>query len=197
MAYFAAGLTRSTNGWAGTELDLDEIDDVAILADALRDLDEDAETALALIEQEDVYCAIVRVDGPEDPRVFVSDDQARAVSRIAAMLLDEAEPSSLAIDDEAADLNDVDTVDAVDTDGAFDDGHTEDDGDGDDRPADDRGSADDVTPAGDPEIVADLGTSARALVALCGREGTLPGDILAAVCANAGCLDELEALHEG
>lgn len=186
MGYFAAGLTRGAHGWTGTELDLDEIDDVAALADALRDLDEDAETALALIEQEDAYCAIVRVDGPEDPRVFVSDDQARGISRIAAMLLDEAEPSALVIDDGPADVDEAD-ADSDDVDDVADVA---------DEP-DDRDSPDGVTPAGDAEIVADLGTSAPTLVALCGREGTLPADILSAVCANAGCLDELEALHEG
>lgn len=191
MAYFAAGLTRSAHGWTGTELDLDDIDDVAALADVLRELDEDAETALALIEQDDIYCAIVRVDGSEDPRVFVSDEQARVVSRIAALLLDEAAPAPVDLDDTSAE---------DDLDGPADDLPADDDDLGDADLAADEEAEDSVdagTPAGDVEIVADLGTPARTLVALCGREGTLPEDVLTAVCAHAGCLDELEALREG
>lgn len=54
----------------------------------------------------------------------------------------------------------------------------------------------DSAPFGDAEIVEDLGTSAADLIAMCSREGTLPIDLLAAVCEKAGCgetFDELRA----
>ena len=48
---------------------------------------------------------------------------------------------------------------------------------------------------GDPTVVADLGTSARELLALLRQEGTLPSDVITTVCEKAGCLNELEALR--
>jgi len=48
-------------------------------------------------------------------------------------------------------------------------------------------SAHDSAPFGDPEIVDDLGTSAFDLLTMCAHEGTLPIDVLVAVCEKAGC----------
>jgi putative tRNA adenosine deaminase-associated protein len=48
---------------------------------------------------------------------------------------------------------------------------------------------------GDAGVVADLGTSARDLLALLRHEGTLPSDVITTVCEKAGCLTELEALR--
>jgi putative tRNA adenosine deaminase-associated protein len=56
--------------------------------------------------------------------------------------------------------------------------------------------AHDSAPFGDPEIVEDLGTSAGDLLAMCNHEGTLPIDVLVAVCEKAGCgevFDDLRA----
>jgi putative tRNA adenosine deaminase-associated protein len=50
-------------------------------------------------------------------------------------------------------------------------------------------------PLGDAGVVADLGTSARDLLAMLRHEGTLPSDVITSVCEKAGCLDELEALR--
>jgi putative tRNA adenosine deaminase-associated protein len=47
--------------------------------------------------------------------------------------------------------------------------------------------AHDSAPFGDPEIVEDLGTSAFDLLTMCAHEGTLPIDVLVAVCDKAGC----------
>jgi putative tRNA adenosine deaminase-associated protein len=56
--------------------------------------------------------------------------------------------------------------------------------------------AHDSAPFGDAEIVDDLGTSAVDLISMCAHEGTLPMDVLVAVCEKAGCgeaFDELRA----
>jgi putative tRNA adenosine deaminase-associated protein len=53
----------------------------------------------------------------------------------------------------------------------------------------------DSEPLGDAAVLADLGTPARDLLALCAHEGTLPSDVISEVCERAGCLDELEALR--
>ena len=45
---------------------------------------------------------------------------------------------------------------------------------------------------GDADLLADLGTNRRELVALVKHEGTLPADVITEVCQRAGCVDELE-----
>jgi putative tRNA adenosine deaminase-associated protein len=51
-------------------------------------------------------------------------------------------------------------------------------------------------PVGDAAVLADLGTPAAELLALCAEEGLLPADVLTAVCERAGCEDVLESLRE-
>ena len=94
MTYFAAALPRTDDGWTGRELDLHEVDDLEALADELRDLSGDAEgPALLLLEEDDEYVAVVRVDGGtgslDEPRVFLSDRRAVLGSDVAAMLWEE------------------------------------------------------------------------------------------------------------
>ena len=50
-------------------------------------------------------------------------------------------------------------------------------------------------PLGDADLLADLGTPRRELLALVAHERTLPGDVISEVCERAGCLDELEMLR--
>jgi putative tRNA adenosine deaminase-associated protein len=54
----------------------------------------------------------------------------------------------------------------------------------------------DVEPAGDADILADLGISTAKLLELCTQEGMLPSDITAEVCQAIGCGDEVEELRE-
>ena len=54
----------------------------------------------------------------------------------------------------------------------------------------------DAEPLGDADLLTDLGTSASELLELCAHEGTLPSDVISAVCESAGCSDELENLRE-
>ena len=64
MSYFAAALTRSSEGWTGSELDLDDYTDLETLVDALRDLSgDDNGPVVLLLEEDDEYVAVVRVDG--------------------------------------------------------------------------------------------------------------------------------------
>lgn len=176
MPYFAAALARTPSGWRATELDLDEVEDFADLTDMLRDLDEDADQTLLFLEEDDVYVAIVRVDGAEDARVFVSDIRAGEESRIAVMLLEEAgtpEPVPFLVDDE------LDSADAA----------SDDD--------DDSAESTDVVPAGDADLLADMGTPSAGLLALCAHEGLLPADVITEVAKRAGCVDELEEIRGG
>ena len=61
----------------------------------------------------------------------------------------------------------------------------------------DEGTRPIAEPVGDTALLADLGTSADDLLALCAEEGLLPADVLTAVCERAGCDEVLESLREG
>jgi len=174
MSHFAAALARTGDGWLAQEMDLGEVEDLDTLTDALRDVaaDTEASTAVLFVEEDDEYLAIVRLDGDNEPRVFLSDVRAIDTSPIAAMLYEEAAAEELEEELESDDDEDDDEDD-------------EDDGSL-------RAEAD---PAGDVELLADLGTPGKVLLDLCAEEGMLPGDIITAVCETLGCAEQVEALR--
>ena len=162
MSYFAAALARTPAGWTAEELDLDGLSDVDAVADRVRDVDGEAETALLFVEEDDEYVAILRVDA-DDLRVFVSDSQAAETYPVAGIF------AGAAVEDEPpppADSDDDEEEDPPDSE-----------------------------PVGDADLLADLGTSRRDLIALVTHERTLPSDVITEVCERAGCLDELETLR--
>lgn len=53
----------------------------------------------------------------------------------------------------------------------------------------------DAAPFGDAGLLADLGMPAGELVELAQHEGTLPADLIDAVCERLGCVSELEAVR--
>jgi putative tRNA adenosine deaminase-associated protein len=53
----------------------------------------------------------------------------------------------------------------------------------------------DSEPVGDADLLSDLGTPRRDLIALVTHERTLPADVISEVCERAGCIDELESLR--
>jgi putative tRNA adenosine deaminase-associated protein len=73
VAYFTAVLLRDGDKWSARDVDLDDLSDLGELADRLRLIEAGEEPVLVMIEREDAWWAVVRVDGDEDPRVFVSD----------------------------------------------------------------------------------------------------------------------------
>ncbi|MFP5219499.1 MAG: tRNA adenosine deaminase-associated protein [Actinomycetes bacterium] len=107
MSYFAAALARTDDGWTGEELDLDDVEDLEALAEVLRDLTGDGSgPALLLLEEDDEYVALVRVDGGSgslsEPRVFLSDRRAVTGSDVAALLWEEPEEEADEEDEEGA-----------------------------------------------------------------------------------------------
>jgi putative tRNA adenosine deaminase-associated protein len=160
MSAFAAVLARRGDRWRAAEVDLDECESVADIADLASDFP--GELRLVLIEQDDEYAAIIRVDDEGDePRAFLSDGHAADAFQLAAVI--------------AEDLDEI--------------GEDELDGDEDAPPAHDS------APFGDAEIVEDLGTSPSDLLAMCAHEGTLPMDVLVAVCEKAGCGEAFDDLR--
>jgi len=92
VSYFTAVLAREGRSWTVHDLDVDAAPDLAELTVDLRAVAEADEPVLLLVEREDAWWAIVRVDGEEDPRVFVSDVAGAAASSYAEVLADLGTP---------------------------------------------------------------------------------------------------------
>ncbi|MFI8888767.1 tRNA adenosine deaminase-associated protein [Streptomyces paradoxus] len=154
--YFAALLARTEDGWEASDTELDDVETLSDLADLAREASPDEDTVLVLIEQEDAWFGVVRVDGEEDPRIYVSDAAAAARSSYGEILLT----------DEllGRDPDDGDDLDALDLDGTEDGESDEDDDDAEDG-AGAAGSAESVPhgPVGDALILDDLGVSEKEL----------------------------------
>ena len=160
MTYFAAVLSRTSGRWSCTEVELADCESLSDIADVVRDVP--GSVRLLIVEQDDEYTAMVRVDDDDDePRAFLSDGHAADAYPMAALIaeeLDEIGEDELSEDEDAP-------------------------------------PAHDSAPFGDAEIVEDLGTSAADLLAMCAHEGTLPIDVIVAVCEKAGCADAFEAVR--
>lgn len=180
--YFAALLARTEDGWQASEPDLDDVETLADLSDLARTAGEEEETVLVFIEQEDAWFGVIRVDGEEDPRIYVSDAAAAARSSYGEILLT----------DEVLGRDPEDLDDLVDLDGT-------EDGDDDEDVALDAvpGPSEDhvpVGPLGDTDLLADLGMSSKELLALSG-DGALTGEALGEIADALGCGDVLEAVR--
>ena len=87
MPYFTAVLARDGDKWFPRNVDVDALESLDDFADALRAREVgEAEPVLAFIGREDSWWAVVRVDGDEDPRVFVSDVAGAAASTYSELL---------------------------------------------------------------------------------------------------------------
>jgi putative tRNA adenosine deaminase-associated protein len=160
MTYFAAVVARAGDRWRAAEAELDDCESLADLGELLQD--NAGEVRLLVVEQDDEYAAIVRLDADEDePRAFLSDGHAADAYPLAALV--------------AEDLAEI----------------------GEDELEDDEDAppAHDSAPFGDADIVEDLGTSASDLLGMCAHPGTLPVDVLVAICEKAGCGEVFEDLR--
>ncbi|CAL9491514.1 tRNA adenosine deaminase-associated protein [Streptomyces sp. enrichment culture] len=175
--YFAALLARTEDGWEASDTELDDVETLSDLADLAREASPDEDTVLVLIEQEDAWFGVVRVDGEDDPRIYVSDASAAARSSYGEILLTDELLGREPGDDDA-------DLDALDLDG------TE---DGDDEESDDDGaaaSAESVPhgPVGDPGILDDLGVSEKELK-------SLSSDAVTEIAEALGASETLETVR--
>jgi putative tRNA adenosine deaminase-associated protein len=85
VSYFIGVLGHSGSGWRALDVDLEVAQTVDEMAEELR-LAGDGAPVVAVIEHEDDWFALVRVDDGEDPRAFVSDREATGRSRYADLL---------------------------------------------------------------------------------------------------------------
>ncbi|MEU0401971.1 hypothetical protein ABZ318_17345 [Streptomyces sp. NPDC006197] len=177
--YFAALLARTEDGWEASDTELDDVESLSDLAELAREASDD-DTVIVFIEQEDAWFGIVRIEGEEDPRIYVSDGAAAARSSYGEMLTREI------LGDDLDDL--VDDLEALDLDGT-EDGEPLDAGtDEDDEAGSVAAEAVPAAPVGDRLILADLGMSAEDLLAL-------ETDALAEIAEALGAAEVLEAVR--
>jgi len=152
------------------------VETLSDLADLAREASAEDDTVLVLIEQEDAWFGVVRIDGEDDPRIYVSDAAAAARSSYGEILLTDELLGREPGDDDA-------DLDSLDLDGT-EDGEDEDDGD------EDTPSAESVphSPVGDAEILDDLGVSAKEL-------RTLDEDALNTIAEALGASEVLETVR--
>lgn len=74
MSYFAAVFAQTPQGWIGAEAMLAEAEGVDDVADLMREaaVESYGDPVVLLIEQDDDWFAVVRLDGQEEPRAYVS-----------------------------------------------------------------------------------------------------------------------------
>ncbi|MGF1428824.1 hypothetical protein [Kitasatospora sp. LaBMicrA B282] len=184
MAYFAAVLARTEDGWDASETELDNVETLADLADLAREAAQDEDTVLVFIEQEDTWFAVVRVDGEEDPRIFVSDAAAAKRSSYGDVVLTD-ELVGRAGDSEFDNLDDLVTEleDSADAD-------DEDEEEDEEAPA---AGAERVPvgPLGDAALLADLGIGEKELLGI----SSDPNDALGEIADALGCAEVLEAVR--
>lgn len=112
--YFAALLARTEDGWEASDTELDDVETLSDLTDLAREASVDEDTVLVFIEQEDAWFGVIRVDGEEDPRIYVSDASAAARSSYGEILLtDELLGREPGADDEIAALEELVDLDGT------------------------------------------------------------------------------------
>ncbi|MET9426349.1 MULTISPECIES: hypothetical protein [unclassified Streptomyces] len=175
--YFAALLARTEDGWEASDTELDDVETLSDLTELAREASVDDDTVLVFIEQEDAWFGIVRVEGEDDPRIFVSDGAAAARSSYGEILTKELLGDDL--DDDTPDL------DELDLDGTEDGEPAEDEDEEETEPA---GETVPAEPLGDLLILDDLGMSEKELLKL----GT---DAMSDIADALGAAEVLEAVR--
>ncbi len=180
VAYFTAVIARSGSSWRARDVEVDEAQTLDDLVDALRGVAVDSQPVLAVIEHEDEWFAVVRVDGEDEPRLFVSDLGAASRSAYAELLAAAAD----------VDVPDEDeSGDPAAGDGAAAEGGEESEAEA--EPEETVVAA----WAGEPDLLDDLGVSSRNLRKLVEDNGDDPGAVLGEVGETVGFADLLEALR--
>lgn len=199
MSYFSAVIGRHGTGWRALDVDVEDVESLDELAEHMRAAGNGAGPVLAVLEREDSWFALLRVDAgdDEDCRAFVSDLGATERSQFADLLapvgdVDLDQYAELRESVRPPSLDDVGDPDEED--------EADDEEESSDAPEDeleDEPVDDDPPPAwaGDPGLLEDLGLSARELVTLVVDSSADPGSVLADVGERCGFDDQLDALR--
>jgi putative tRNA adenosine deaminase-associated protein len=188
VAYFAALLARYADEWQARDVDLDEVDDGIGLVEFIREAceDEEPDTAVVLLEREDAWFAVVRLDLDEDPRVFASDLAGVSRSGYADLL------TATSLVPVAPDGSPLEAA----VPGEEQEAEVELDEDAELELEDEEypGLSTPSGPAGDAALLADFGQAAKELIGLCDGRLT-PADALSEIAGWLGAAEELEAVR--
>ena len=174
VAYFTAVIARAGSAWRARDVEVDDATSLEDLTDSLRTVAVGDQPVLAVIEHEDEWFALVRIDGDDEPRLFVSDLYSASHSHYGPLLAPAA---------------DVDSADEV-----------ADEDEDDDEDSDGESEAEDEEPkvaawAGETDLLEDLGISGRTLRKLVEENGEDPGAVLAEVGEVVGFVELLDTLR--
>ncbi|MER5274206.1 hypothetical protein ABT025_00430 [Streptomyces sp. NPDC002809] len=186
--YFAALLARTEDGWKASDTELDDVESLSDLTDLAREASVDEDTVLVFIEQEDAWFGVIRVDGEEDPRIYVSNASAAARSSYGEILLTD----ELLGREPGAEVTIAALEELVGLDGTEDGGPETPDNHNDNAGTDDDDGPDaDVVPAGplgDTGVLSDLGLPEAELL-------MLRTDALAEIADALGAAEVLETVR--
>lgn len=186
--YFAALLARTEDGWEASDTDLDDVETLSDLTDLAREASVDEDTVLVFIEQEDAWFGVIRVDGEEDPRIYVSNASAATRSSYGEILLtDELLGREPGAEDSIAALEELVGLDGTEDDepdNAPDNNNDTADNDNDDDGLD----AVPAGPLGDTGLLSDLGLPEAELL-------MLRSDALVEIADALGAAEVLETVR--
>jgi putative tRNA adenosine deaminase-associated protein len=201
VSYFSAVIGRHGTKWRALDVDVEDVESLDELADHMRAAGHDAGPVLAVLEREDSWFALLRVDTgtDDDCRAFVSDLGATGRSQFADLLapvgdvdLDQyAELRESVRPSSQNGVRDLEEEDEEESDEAEEPADPPED-DLEDEPVDDEPPP---AWAGDPGLLEDLGLSARELVTLVVDSSADPASVLADVGERCGFDDQLAALR--
>lgn len=190
--YFAALLARTEDGWKASDTELDDVETLSDLTDLARDASVDEDTVLVFIEQEDAWFGVIRVDGEEDPRIYVSQASAAARSSYGEILLtDELLGREPGAEDSIAALEELVGLDGTEDGEPESPGHSPGNSPDNSTDDDDDGPDPDAVPAGplgDTGLLSDLGLPEAELL-------MLRTDALAEIADALGAAEVLETVR--
>lgn len=167
MSYFAVTATRTGDQWEASQVDLDDIADIEDAAEAMRDVNPDADVAVLFVDADDAYLTVLRLDQGDDLRAFGSDAEYATQSRLGEALLADLEP------DDQEDFDEEDEDEVVK-----------------------RPTELDAEPVGEADLLSDLGVPATMLHALCAKDGMLPADVMMELAERIGFAEQLEDVSD-
>ena len=203
MSFFTAVMASDGSSWRARDVDVEDCADLDDLSDLMRAAAVEDGPVLCVIEREDGWFALVRVDGEDDPRLFVSDLASALRGHYEPVLASAADvevdvpgvhayervvaaPAVASDDDRSDDEVEHDAEAEAELEEAL-DGEKLVQPDPDPEPVD--------LWAGDPALLDDLGVSASRLLELVEDNQDDPAAVLSAVGEVCGFDDLIEALR--
>lgn len=190
VSYFTAVIAGDGHGWRARDVDVEDAANLDDLADMLRGAAYRDGPVLAVIEREDEWFALFRVDGDEEPRVFVSDVRAAARSAFGELIASAVDTDVAPPSAEDEDETPAPTVPDPDDDHEPDDDELATDTDPGDPPV-----VEDDGWAGDADLLEDLGCSGAQLQRLVAEQSDDPAAVLVQAGEACGFSQLLDALR--